>query len=179
MFAPKLYSHYHKCLSTVFSKLPHLKKVRNSAVNIWPAWSINFGPQVCCGKHLDVANLPYGWCAICALGDYDPTQGGHLVLWELKVVIEFPPGSVILIPSASITHSNTPIPDGQSRLSFTMYCSGSLFRWVDNGGRTDTDFEKEDPIGWAKHYKDRAKRNIQVMDYFSTLDELVGEDSKK
>lgn len=40
-------------------------------------------------------------CAITTLSDYDPKAGGHLVLWDLKLVIEFPPGSTILILSVS------------------------------------------------------------------------------
>ncbi len=89
-----------------------------------------------CFPHLDFANLPFGFCAITALGDYDPTKGGHLILWECKLVIEFPPGSTILIPSAIITHSNVPIGAGEKRYSVTQYSAGALFRWVDNGFQT-------------------------------------------
>ena len=64
------------------------------------------------------------------LGDFDPTKGSHLVLWECKLVIEFPPGSTILIPSAIITHSNVPIQAGEKRYSVTQYATGVLFRWV-------------------------------------------------
>jgi hypothetical protein len=59
--------------------------------------------------HLDFANLAWGWCAITALGDFDPDKGGHLILWDLKLIIRFPPGSTILIPSTLIHHSNTSI----------------------------------------------------------------------
>ncbi|KZP30363.1 hypothetical protein FIBSPDRAFT_908068 [Athelia psychrophila] len=72
-------------------------------------------------------------CAVTALGDYDPTLGGHLILWDLKLIIEFPPGSTVLIPSAIFTHSNTAIQEGESRYSFTQYTSGGLFRWVEHG----------------------------------------------
>jgi len=58
---------------------------------------------------MDFGNLPYGWCAITSLGPFDPKRGGHLVLWDLQLVIEFPPGSTILIPSAVLQHSNIPI----------------------------------------------------------------------
>ncbi|KAJ7713836.1 hypothetical protein B0H14DRAFT_3523214 [Mycena olivaceomarginata] len=34
----------------------------------------------------DVCNLPFGWCAIQSLGRFDVTQGGHLVLWDLKLM---------------------------------------------------------------------------------------------
>ena len=52
--------------------------------------------------HTDPGNLLFGWCAITTLGNFDPTLGGHLVLWDLKLVIEFPLGSTILIPSVTL-----------------------------------------------------------------------------
>ncbi|KAJ3886728.1 hypothetical protein GG344DRAFT_69418 [Lentinula edodes] len=41
--------------------------------------------------------------------------GGHLVLWDLGLVIRFPPGSTILFPSSLITHSTIPIQEGETR----------------------------------------------------------------
>ena len=61
-----------------------------------------------------------------------------MILEELKLVIEFPPGSTIFIPSASFTHGNIPIASGESRVSITQYAAGSIFQWVENGFRTDT-----------------------------------------
>jgi hypothetical protein len=50
--------------------------------------------------------------------------------------IEFPSGALILIPSATIAHSNVPVQDGDERISFTQFSAGGLFRFVDNGSRT-------------------------------------------
>ncbi|KAH9920702.1 uncharacterized protein B0H18DRAFT_1086333 [Fomitopsis serialis] len=66
--------------------------------SVFACTTFNFGPRTCTLDHRDCGNLPFGWCAISALGDFDPQQGGHLVLWDLKLVIEFPPG---LQPSAA------------------------------------------------------------------------------
>ncbi|KAF7342717.1 hypothetical protein MSAN_02029600 [Mycena sanguinolenta] len=43
--------------------------------------------------HLDFLNLSWGWCFITALGWYDYRRGGHLILWDLRLIIEFPPGA--------------------------------------------------------------------------------------
>lgn len=75
-------------------------------------------------------NLAYGWCAITALGDFHPTAGGHLVLPDLKLAVEFPPGSTILIPSAIFTHYNLPIGPDETRRSITLFSAGSIFRWI-------------------------------------------------
>jgi hypothetical protein len=115
--------------------------------SVWSAATINFGPRTECLPHLDWMNLACGWCAITALGNYDPDRGGHLILWDLGLVIRFPPGSTILIPSALLRHSNTAIQDGESRLSFTQYTAGGLFRWVDQGFQTQGHFQKTCRIG--------------------------------
>lgn len=100
--------------------------------SIHSAVSYNCGPCTVCSKHCDCGNLAFGLCSITSLGDFDPTAGGHLVLWPFHIVVEFPPGSTVLIPSAIVSHSNTSIGPGEHRYSFTQYTSGSLFRWVDN-----------------------------------------------
>ncbi|KAJ7869744.1 hypothetical protein B0H14DRAFT_2571680 [Mycena olivaceomarginata] len=109
---------------------------RNFPGSIFVAYTFNFGPCAVCASHIDFANLAWGWCAITALGDFDPDRGGHLILWDLRLVIRFPPGSTILIPSALIRHSNVPIQDYEYRGSFVQYTAGGLFRWVRNGFRT-------------------------------------------
>ncbi|KAJ8079988.1 hypothetical protein PM082_016814 [Marasmius tenuissimus] len=37
-------------------------------------------------SHRDHLNWAFGWCAITALGDFDPTRSARLILWELKLV---------------------------------------------------------------------------------------------
>ena len=81
---------------------------------------------------MDSANLPHSWCAITALSQFNYTKGGHLVLEELKLVIEFPPGVTTLIPSTCITHANIPIAWQECCYSFTQFTSSSIFCWVDH-----------------------------------------------
>lgn len=108
----------------------------------WAATTFNVGSNVVTKPLLDCANLAFGWCAVTAFGDFDPDTGGHMILWDLKVYIRFPPGSTIMIPSALVIHSNLPIKCGEKRSSITHYTAGSLFRWRYNKGRNDKEFEK-------------------------------------
>lgn len=128
-----MYEYYENRLGKLFLEDDTLKRPFNS---IFTAASYNLGPQVVCFPHVDFANLPFGWCAITAIGNFDPKKGGHLILWDYKLIIEFPPGSTILIPSAIIKHSNTKIFEGETRYSFTQFAAGGLFRWVDNKFQT-------------------------------------------
>ncbi|KAI0054533.1 hypothetical protein BV25DRAFT_1762217, partial [Artomyces pyxidatus] len=132
--APRLFEHYEEVVSRAQGAQPGLEKPFKNSV--FPTATFNFGPQAVTYCHKDHLNVPYGWCAVTALGNYDPTKGGHLYLWELKLVIEFPPGSTILLPSAILTHGNTPIASGEVRQAFTQYCAGSLARWCMYGFRT-------------------------------------------
>jgi hypothetical protein len=95
-------------------------------------------------------------CTVQALGDFNPKEGGHIILWELKLVIEFPPGALILIPSATITHSNLPVGAGEHRASFTQYTGGGLFRYVDNGFRTEKELAEQDPEEYARVCEQKA-----------------------
>ncbi|KAJ6524704.1 hypothetical protein DFH09DRAFT_1095968 [Mycena vulgaris] len=114
-----------------------------------------------------------GWCAISALGDFDPDLGGHLILWDLRLVIRFPPGSTILLPSALIRHSNVPIRPHEHRSSFVQYTAGGLFRWVRNGFQTDEDWERS---ASRKEKEERdaesKKRWERGMKMFSVVNDL-------
>lgn len=125
-------------------------------------------------KHRDILNLPFGWCAVTALGKFDPTLGGHLILWDLGIAVEFPAGSTILIPSATLTHSNLPVQQGEIRMSFTQYASGGLFRFVHNGFRTEKVFAAQDPQGFAEMNELKGNRWLESLNLFSTVDELLG-----
>ncbi|PPQ80859.1 hypothetical protein CVT26_015076 [Gymnopilus dilepis] len=136
--APKLYHYYVEHLAKLHEKHPGLKRLFPSSV--FAAASFNFGPRTACRKHKDFANLPFGLCAVTALGNFDPQKGGHLVLWECGLVIEFPPGSTILLPSAIIAHSNTSIQNHEKRYSFSQYTAGGLFRWVEHDFQLAADY---------------------------------------
>jgi len=87
----------------------------------------NLGPQTVSEPHLDSTNLLFGLCTItlAALGNYDPKKGSRFVMWDCKLVIQFPPGTIV-------THSNIPITSHKKQYSFTQYTAGALFQWVDN-----------------------------------------------
>ncbi|KAJ7868402.1 hypothetical protein B0H14DRAFT_2166337, partial [Mycena olivaceomarginata] len=54
---------------------------------------INFGPHAIAVPYLDFGNLSWGWHTITALDWFTPDRGGHLILWDLKLIIRFPPSS--------------------------------------------------------------------------------------
>lgn len=135
---PNLYQYYINMLEALHKNDPSLEQTFKGSM--FAATTYNLGPQTVCFKHKDFANLAFGMCAITALGDFDPKKGGHLVLWECRLVIEFPPGASILILSATITHSNVEVSENERRYSFTQYTAAGLFRWVENNFQTTKQF---------------------------------------
>jgi hypothetical protein len=126
--------------------------------------------------HFDYSNrnLSWGWCAITALGSYDPDHGGgHLVLWDLKYIIRFPPGATILIPSAMIKHSNTSVKMDETRYSFVQYSSGGLFQWVDNGCMSDVAWHAKVTAQQLQERREEQKpRWSKGLDMLSLWDEF-------
>ncbi|KII83425.1 hypothetical protein PLICRDRAFT_119504, partial [Plicaturopsis crispa FD-325 SS-3] len=184
LYAPRLFGFYRQQMDRLFEWSPSLAKAgRNSLFpnSVFAATTINFGPNTVTDPHRDMGNLAWGWCAVTAMGQFDPRRGGHIVLWDLGLVIEFPPGSTILIPSAVVTHSNTPIQPGEKCFSFTQYTAAGLFRWVYNGfmsdGRATTDGAGHSTLTAAQAAQrsaDTQRRWRDGLAMFSTLDELVG-----
>lgn len=136
--APLLYNYYQDRLGRLFDQDKQLKK--NFPSTIFAAATYNFGPRTECYEHTDPGNLSCGWCSVTPFGPFDHTKGGHLVLWDCKLVIEFPAGSTILLPSAIVAHSNTAIQPGEKRYSFALYSAGALFRWVENDFQRSVDY---------------------------------------
>ncbi|KAI0669328.1 hypothetical protein C8Q78DRAFT_978274, partial [Trametes maxima] len=139
LFAPRMHAYYEDTPRKILARYPTLKEnFKNGVVG---AAKFNLRPDVVTFMHLDSNNLPAGWCAITALGDYDPKEGGHSYSLGSWADHRVPPGSTILIPSAMQRHSNMTIqPCIERRHSFTQCSAGRLFRWVECGFKTRQDF---------------------------------------
>lgn len=150
----------------------------NFSNSVYPTVTYNCGPDTECVEHVDHGNAAHMLCAVTALGDYDPTKGGHLILYPLKRFIRFPPGSTILIPSAMVAHGNTPIAQGETRMSITQYCPGGLLRWVEYGFRSCKSLLQEYQGAAKKAEIDGppGSRCTWALGLFSKLGELVPKD---
>ncbi|PPQ82243.1 hypothetical protein CVT24_012927 [Panaeolus cyanescens] len=160
-WAPTVYAYYESTTQRLAQKMPLLK---------WTFWrsvflcaTFNFGPNVTCVPHRDFLNLPFGWCAIIALGNYDYVLGGHLVLHDLRLVIEFPPP----VPSFFKL-----FPLRFSPMETRPFKSG-IFRYVENGFMCEGDLEKNDPAHYASMMEAKAGRKEFGLGLWSTLDELL------
>ncbi|KAJ7683921.1 hypothetical protein B0H14DRAFT_3534871 [Mycena olivaceomarginata] len=72
IWAPVLFAFYTAQMALLRHWKPSLRP--NFVGSIFAACTFNFGPRAICAAHLDFANLAWGWCAITALGNFDPTS---------------------------------------------------------------------------------------------------------
>lgn len=165
---PAVYEHYRTTGNSLYEHDPKLVRIFPSSV--FPGATYNLGPQTVCYPHKDFANLSFGVCPITSFGSYDYKKGGHLVLWDLKLVVEFPPGSTILIPSAIVAHSNTAIAPHETRYSFTQYAAGGLFRWVDNNFQTQQKYRAS--LSIEERAADKMRRDGRLEFGLSLLSTL-------
>ncbi|SJL08346.1 uncharacterized protein ARMOST_11709 [Armillaria ostoyae] len=152
-WVPSLFCYYATHLCNLL--LHDATLVINWANSIFACVTFNFGPLTLCFHHMDSGNLPFGWCTITTLSKFDYHHGGHLVLWDLKLVIDFPLGSTILIPSAILHHLNTSLAH------------------VDYGFQSsETHWASLTANQWEKATQMQEDRWQMGLDLFLTLEEL-------
>ncbi|KAJ6509362.1 hypothetical protein C8R47DRAFT_945660, partial [Mycena vitilis] len=102
---------------SLFDAHPGLVKVFPGA---WTSATFDLGPRTVTIPQWRSDYVRWCWLAITALGTFNPRLGGHIILWDLGRVLEFPPGATILIPSL-MRFSIAKIQPGETRYSFTQY----------------------------------------------------------
>jgi hypothetical protein len=122
-FFPKVFLDVAQATGRLMDVYPMLRRAFSRSV--YPAAAVNMASRGVSGQHRDAADSPGVPCSITSMGKYNSTLGGHLILFELKLVIEFPVGCTILIPSGGITHANTDIQPGEVRHSLIQFCAVS------------------------------------------------------
>ncbi|KAJ7038454.1 hypothetical protein C8F04DRAFT_951078, partial [Mycena alexandri] len=132
-FAPDLHEYSRAMYTALCNWDRHQERAKHILRNfperylVFTTATYNFGPVTITLPHIDFGNLAWGWCAVTALGNFNPSRGGHLVLWDLKLIIRFPPGSTILLPSAILRHSNLNIGPNETRFSFAQFTPAGIF----------------------------------------------------
>ncbi|KAF7343693.1 hypothetical protein MSAN_01949200 [Mycena sanguinolenta] len=167
---PELYSTATARITKLLKELQ--SQVRTFPMSAFTCVAFNFGPQVSTTLHRDWTDMAGDMCAVVALGDFDPTTGGHLVLWDLRLLVEFPPGSLILFPSALISHANIPVRPGETRSSIVQYTPGAVCRFVENDFRTEKQIQESNPAEYDSVLAAKSTRWATAVQRLPTLAQL-------
>ena|ERR1700759_2529993 len=172
-YFPLSYNHLRNRLRMLHKEIPRLQWPFSNS--IYTACTFNLGPTTATFAHLDHTNYPSTPCSIQSLGKFNPALGGHLILFDLGIFVQFPANCTALISSASLRHGNTPIQPNETRYSFTQYVVGSLIRWVTHGGpvcgltnKERVENEERMDEGWKaqaarfSHWLDLDEHRLQV-----------------
>jgi hypothetical protein len=129
------------------------------------AATFNVGEITVTNVHRDVMNRVEQWCFIFALGRFDWKRGGHLWLPDLGLIIRFPPGSLIMLPSCVLRHGNVDLVSYSDsvRYSFTQYTPAALFQWEEWGCRSKVDVEvstRQEDLDLVKTMEARAPADL-------------------
>jgi hypothetical protein len=155
-------------MSALMDRYENLRRAFPSSV--WAAATLNCNPQSVTDDHRDQGNAAGVPCAITALGDFDPNKGGFLVLFDLKLIVRFPPGSTIMFPSGCLRHGTLDIQPGEIRYALIQYFAGGLARHVGYGFKLQKAFTEAD----VSREADLAEsRWADVLGRFSTSGSLA------
>ncbi|KAJ3720462.1 hypothetical protein F5878DRAFT_652030 [Lentinula raphanica] len=114
--------------------------------------------------HRDSKNLTCGECGgVHSEGSFDYRKDGHLILWDLRLIIKLPPGCTALLPSALLRHFNTTIHCKETRYSMTFYIASGLFRWRHNKTKTFFLGPQEQLAEWNDHRDNPWKTGLDLL----------------
>ncbi|KAJ7016826.1 hypothetical protein C8F04DRAFT_973077, partial [Mycena alexandri] len=138
-----------------------------STSSVFSAATIEFGP------HLQETNRRHeagSWNILLALGHYNHRHGGHIIFWDLGLVVAFPPGSCILVPTGLIRYSFVKVRPHETRYSLVQWAGAGIRRWFQNGRRTDVEFAAQ-----ATREEHAAREGSRELDQDAVLSSFPGE----
>jgi hypothetical protein len=98
-YAPKIHKVYANTKASLKSIHPYLEW--NFHNSIFVATTFNLGPTTITLDYTDNGNFTSGMCCITVVGNFNPVLRGHLILFNLGLIIQFLLDATKLIPLPS------------------------------------------------------------------------------
>ncbi|KAJ7697296.1 hypothetical protein B0H16DRAFT_1484810 [Mycena metata] len=145
--------------------------------SVFSAATVDFGGPPCCIFAPGVPDRQQvrQWSILTALGNYKPRHGGHVIFWDLGLVVCFPPGSSILIPTGLIRYSFVRVRPGERRYSLLQWAGAGIARWFLNNGHSDMQFAKHaTPADHAAREERCAQAQAPLLGNFPVEGDIRG-----
>ncbi|KAJ7217453.1 hypothetical protein C8J57DRAFT_1095808, partial [Mycena rebaudengoi] len=168
-FAPKLHTYSENAVDLIFAHDSELHRVYPGAFS---AAEFHLGGLES-PPRLHDKDFLHGWRALTSFGKYDSRFGGDLILWDEGLVIRFPPGATVLFPAVLMHYSFCMVRDGETLYNFSQYAPAGLFRYIDNGYRSNP--MEGGTCVWEKErlHAKRDRRLGAAIKMYSTFGEFV------
>ncbi|KAJ6465538.1 hypothetical protein C8R47DRAFT_991404 [Mycena vitilis] len=110
---------------------------------------------------------------LTVFGAWNHKTGGGILFADGDGVVELIPGASVVIPSGTKAYALMPVGLGETRYVFRQYCHAGVLRWVEKGGRSDKEFDRDAPPeeidAW---YQKRPNRGRASLKMFSRLSDV-------
>ena len=107
----------------------------------FPSLAVNQEGKAYSLPHRDRRDYLQGLAGVFSYGDYTKLE---ISFTEAKVSLDFPAGALCFFPSHVLHHFNSPILEGETRGSMTMFMSTDVPKWIGYGGKAcNTPVEKQ------------------------------------
>ncbi|KAJ6503117.1 hypothetical protein DFH09DRAFT_944194 [Mycena vulgaris] len=110
---------------------------------------------------------------ITSIGKYAHEKRGHIIFWDEHKVIELPSGTTVMFPAGTKRYSFVPVAADEERFLFRQFCHAGVLRWVEKGGKSDSEFEDLSSPGAIDAWTEkRANRGHASAKMFSKVDDI-------
>jgi hypothetical protein len=99
-------------------------------------------------------------------------HGGHIIFWDLGLVVCFPPGATILFPAGLLRYSFVKVRPGEHRHAVLQWAGGGITRWLANGHLPDAEFAVH---ATREEHEAREQRRCEAHDAALDLFPIEGE----
>nr|GAT45803.1 predicted protein [Mycena chlorophos] len=115
-------------------------------------------------------------------GEWNPACGGYLILHDDKKMVALANGTTFIIAGGTKRFGFAPVGVHEQQVLFGQYFHGSVFRWLEKGGRTEWDWDTiveegrdgKDRRALRAWREKRKLRALQRMKLFPKLEAIAG-----
>ncbi|KAG6915875.1 hypothetical protein DXG01_009452 [Tephrocybe rancida] len=121
-FSPKMWDKYE--YTTARMNSTRWNAPINFQGSTYPAVRFNVGPQTSTVQpYMDCQQECRGLSAMTPIGNYNYKLGGHIVFYELKLIVEVVPGTTLFVPTGLLSYGTMDIQESEERMTITQ-CFG-------------------------------------------------------
>ncbi|KAJ7618936.1 hypothetical protein DFH06DRAFT_1011867, partial [Mycena polygramma] len=111
--------------------------------------------------------------AVTVVGSWDHTKGGGILFPGDEGMVQLKPGATVLYPAGIKKVTFVAVAPHEKRYFFRQYVHAGILRWLEKGGRSDSEFNYlASAAKSTEWYTQRARRGQDSLKLFSKLGDV-------